>query len=244
MLLGPLVRRNDRSAHERRRGIQRNLANLQASQAHLHRVIVGETDNRVDLARGDRCLLRVADRRNRHVGLGQARALHGRSGRVVVRAVLTGDADRLALQVSQRRDIRALGHDDRARVGGVVLADRDDVQALRGGHRGLVTGGDHDVFLTGQQRRKEALVRTVVTDGGADARVVVCALRIGYVHGRELDIRDVGQADRDVRAVLGTRLGGCPAGAGRQGQRGARAEREDAKRLGHVHGILLHCVMS
>ena len=225
--------------------IERNLANLQTSQAHLNGIVVGEADDRVNLTRCDSSLLRVADRRNRHVRLGQASLLHGRARRVVIRTVLAGDTDRLPLQVSQRRNLRARRDDDRPRVGGVVLTDRDDVQALCGGRDSLVTRGNHHILLAGQERREEALVRTVVADRRVDTRLVIHALCVGHVHGRELNIRNVGQADRDVRGVLGTRLSGRPTGgARRQGKRGARAEGNEAKSVRRVQGVLLHCVMS
>ena len=184
MCLRPLVRRDDRGTHERSVGrIERNLANLQTSQAHLNGIVVGEADDRVNLTRCDSSLLRVADRRNRHVRLGQASLLHGRARRVVIRTVLAGDTDRLPLQVSQRRNLRARRDDDRPRVGGVVLTDRDDVQALCGGRDSLVTRGNHHILLAGQERREEALVRTVVADRRVDTRLVIHALRVGHVHG-------------------------------------------------------------
>ncbi len=86
------------------------------SLRHLHRVVVRETDDCVHLAGRQGRLLRVADRRNSHVGGLQTAGLDRREGRVVARAILAGNANRLALQVCEGRDRRIRGNDDSAGV--------------------------------------------------------------------------------------------------------------------------------
>ena len=142
-------------------------------------------------------------------------------------------------------DVGILWNDHCAWVGGVILANRHDIEALRGSDRRFVSRRDDDILLTCQKRRKKALVRPVVPNCWDDTVIRVRSLRVRNVNGRELNVGDVRQADRDLRIAVRSRLSGLVSRrARRQDQRSTCADDCGTNDCGKLQEILLHCVIS